>query len=78
MPGVADMGMVWMGTGQNGEVPMGLLGGEHQDILMDQENPYFTPSHHSMSNQSMEDMSLPHTAHMVSCFDDSLAHEVSI
>ncbi|KAK9875733.1 hypothetical protein WA026_009530 [Henosepilachna vigintioctopunctata] len=65
MNGVADMGMVWMGAGQpSGDVPMGLMG-EHQDLLMDQENPYFTPSHHSMSNQSLEDMQIPQTAHMV-------------
>lgn len=66
MPGVSDMGMVWMGAGQaTGDVPLGLMGGEHQDILMDQDNPYFTPSHHSMSNQSLEDMNISHTAHMV-------------
>ncbi|KAL3265933.1 hypothetical protein HHI36_010122 [Cryptolaemus montrouzieri] len=66
MPGVSDMGMVWMGAGPaSGDVPMGLMPGEHQDLLMEQENPYFTPSHHSMSNQSMEDMNVSHSTHMV-------------
>lgn len=80
MPGVSDMGMVWMGAGQaTGDVPLGLMGGEHQDILMDQDNPYFTPSHHSMSNQSLEDMNISHTAHMVDGMDNlDMIHYIDI
>ncbi|XP_023014012.1 scm-related gene containing four mbt domains isoform X1 [Leptinotarsa decemlineata] len=65
MPGVADMGMVWMGAGQpSSDVPMGLDSGEHSDMLLDPDNMYFTPSHHSISNQSIDDMHAVHNSHM--------------
>lgn len=66
MPGVADMGMVWMGAGQsNSEMSMDMMPGEHSDMLLEHENPYFTPSIHSMSNQSMDDIHTIHSSQMV-------------
>jgi hypothetical protein len=67
MPGVADMGMVWMGAGQpNPEMSMELMSGDNTDMLLEHENPYFTPSLHSMSNQSMDDINTIHSSQMVS------------
>ncbi|KAF7278630.1 scm-related gene containing four mbt domains isoform X3 [Rhynchophorus ferrugineus] len=57
MPGMAEMGMVWMGSQQAvGEVPMGLMANESNEILLDQDNVYYTPSNRSMSSQSMDDI----------------------
>ncbi|XP_030754789.1 polycomb protein Sfmbt isoform X2 [Sitophilus oryzae] len=58
MPGMAEMGMVWMGSQQAvGEVPIGLMPNENNELLLDhQDNVYYTPSHHSMSSQSMDDL----------------------
>ncbi|KAJ3631401.1 hypothetical protein MTP99_012530 [Tenebrio molitor] len=65
MPGVADMGMVWMGAGQpNPEMSMELMSGDNTDMLLEHENPYFTPSLHSMSNQSMDDINTIHSSQM--------------
>lgn len=58
MPGVAEMGMVWMGTNPTTqELPMGLITNENGDVIIDHDNPYFTPSHNSASNQSLDDIS---------------------
>nr|CAH7745505.1 unnamed protein product [Callosobruchus chinensis] len=60
---VADMGMVWMGSGQpSSEVPIGLVNSEGPEMILDHENMYYTPSHNSMSNHSMDD--LPGVHHM--------------
>ncbi|XP_967817.2 polycomb protein Sfmbt [Tribolium castaneum] len=65
MPGVADMGMVWMGAGQpNPDMSMELMSGDNSDMLLEHENPYFTPSIHSMSNQSMDDIHTIHSSQM--------------
>jgi hypothetical protein len=65
MPGVADMGMVWMGAGQpNPDMSMELMSGDNTDMLLEHENPYFTPSLHSMSNQSMDDINTIHSSQM--------------
>lgn len=57
MTGVPDMGMVWMGASQTpSDTSVGLMSGDHSDVMMEQSSPYFTPSHHSMSNQSMDEM----------------------
>ncbi|KAJ8984576.1 hypothetical protein NQ317_006038 [Molorchus minor] len=65
MPGVTDMGMVWMGAGQpSNDMPMGLVPNDNNDMLLDHENMYYTPSHHSMSNQSMDDIHTVHSSHM--------------
>lgn len=71
MPGVAEMGMVWMGAGQSsGDMPIGgLMPGDSSDMMLEHENMYYTPSHHSLSNQSIEDMHAVHSSHMVSYFD---------
>lgn len=67
MPSVADMGMVWMGSGQpSADVPMGLVGGEASEMLLDHDNIYYTPSHNSMSNHSMDDMHSLHGSNMAS------------
>lgn len=61
MPGVAEMGMVWMGAGQpTPDISMGLMHGESSDMILDHDSPYFTPSHHSASNHSLEDMQSVH------------------
>ncbi|XP_063910935.1 polycomb protein Sfmbt isoform X2 [Zophobas morio] len=65
MPGVADMGMVWMGAGQpNPEMSMELMPGDNSDMLLEQDTSYFTPSIHSMSNQSMDDIHTIHSSQM--------------
>lgn len=61
MPGVTEMGMVWMGAGQAApDISMGLMHTESGDMILDHDSPYFTPSHHSTSNQSLEDMQNVH------------------
>lgn len=67
MPGVTEMGMVWMGAGQQGpDMPMAMMARENTDMMLDQDSPYFTPSHHSTSNHSLEDLSNVHGSPMVS------------
>lgn len=67
MPGVTDMGMVWMGASQpSNDMSMGLVANDNNDMMLDHENIYYTPSHHSMSNQSMDDIHTVHSSHMVS------------
>lgn len=65
MPGVAEMGMVWMGAGQATEMSLGLMSNENGELLLDQDSPYYTPSHNSTSNQSLEDMHSMHNSTMV-------------
>lgn len=65
MPGVAEMGMVWMGASTAQDLPMGLISNENGDMMLDHDNPYFTPSHNSASNQSLEDISNVHGSPMV-------------
>lgn len=68
MPGVSDVGMVWMGAGQsNPDMSMDLMSGDNSDMLLDHDNSYFTPSLHSMSNQSMDDIHTIHSSQMVIC-----------
>ncbi|ERL89350.1 hypothetical protein D910_06721 [Dendroctonus ponderosae] len=67
MSGMTDIGMVWMGSPPaTGEVPVGILPPDSNEMLLDQtENMYYTPSHHSMSSQSMDDMhSTMQSSHM--------------
>ncbi|XP_018572663.1 polycomb protein Sfmbt isoform X2 [Anoplophora glabripennis] len=65
MPGVTDMGMVWMGASQpSNDMSMGLVANDNNDMMLDHENIYYTPSHHSMSNQSMDDIHTVHSSHM--------------
>ena len=60
------MGMVWMGAGQpNPEMSMELMPGDNSDMLLEQDTSYFTPSIHSMSNQSMDDIHTIHSSQMV-------------
>uniref|UniRef100_A0AAR5PJ33 FCS-type domain-containing protein n=1 Tax=Dendroctonus ponderosae TaxID=77166 RepID=A0AAR5PJ33_DENPD len=62
-----DIGMVWMGSPPaTGEVPVGILPPDSNEMLLDQtDNMYYTPSHHSMSSQSMDDMhSTMQSSHM--------------
>lgn len=57
MPGVSEMGMVWMGTNPAGQdLQMGLMTNEAADMILDHENSYFTPTHNSTSNHSLEDI----------------------
>ncbi|KAF5304552.1 hypothetical protein FQA39_LY09603 [Lamprigera yunnana] len=57
MPGVSEMGMVWMGTNPGGQdLQMGLMSNDSTDMMLDHDNPYFTPTHNSTSNHSLEDM----------------------
>lgn len=61
MPGVAEMGMVWMGAGQPAsDMSMGLMHPESSDMMLDHDAPYFTPSHHSTSSHSLEDIQNVH------------------
>ncbi|KAF2895362.1 hypothetical protein ILUMI_10816 [Ignelater luminosus] len=64
MPGVAEMGMVWMGASPAQDLPMGLISNENGDMMLDHDNPYFTPSHNSASNQSLEDIGNVHGSPM--------------
>lgn len=62
-----EMGMVWMGSQQGAsDVPLGLIPPDPNDMLLEQhENMYYTPSHHSMSSQSIDDMhSTMQSSHM--------------
>lgn len=62
MPGVTEMGMVWMGAGQPAsDISMSLMHGEGTDMILDHDSPYFTPSHHSASNHSLEDIQNVHS-----------------
>ncbi|XP_056647986.1 polycomb protein Sfmbt isoform X1 [Diorhabda sublineata] len=76
MPGVAEMGMVWMGAGQQGgDMPIGgLMSGDNSDMLLDNDNIYYTPSHHSMSNQSMDDIHNVHSSHMETMENYDMMH----
>lgn len=66
MPGVADMGMVWMGASSTSQdLSMGLVANDSGDLMLDHDNPYFTPSHNSASNQSLEDIGAVHDSPMV-------------
>ncbi|GJQ65632.1 Sfmbt [Trypoxylus dichotomus] len=66
MPGVAEMGMVWMGAGQTTpDMSLGLIPNDSGELLLDNDSPYYTPSHHSASNQSLEDIQNIHTNSMV-------------
>ncbi|CAH1962185.1 unnamed protein product [Acanthoscelides obtectus] len=75
---VADMGMVWMGTGQpSNDVPIGMVNSEGSEMLLDHhENIYYTPSHNSMSNHSMEDLQGVHGAQIspMNQYDDGSHH----
>ncbi|KAK5644212.1 hypothetical protein RI129_008057 [Pyrocoelia pectoralis] len=52
------MGMVWMGSNTVGQdLSMGLLPNDSSDSMLDHDNPYFTPTHNSTSNHSLEDLS---------------------
>lgn len=62
MPGVTEMGMVWMGAAQQApEMSIGLMNTDSQDMMLDHDSPYFTPSHNSTSNHSLDDMQNVHT-----------------
>lgn len=64
---VGDMGMVWMGAGQSStDMGVRLVGCESNDMLLDHENMYYTPSNHSLSNHSLDDLHTVHGSHMVS------------
>lgn len=68
MSSMNEMGMVWMGSQQGAnDVPLGLIPPDPNDMLLEQhENMYYTPSHHSMSSQSIDDMhSTMQSSHMV-------------
>ncbi|KAB0798790.1 hypothetical protein PPYR_06670 [Photinus pyralis] len=61
MPGVSEMGMVWMGANAVGQdISMGLLPNDSSDIILDHDNPYFTPTHNSTSNHSLEELGNVH------------------
>ncbi|XP_044733655.1 polycomb protein Sfmbt [Chrysoperla carnea] len=64
MPGVSELGMVWMGAGgqSNSNISMGLMPHEASNMMMDHDSPFFA-SHHSTSNHSTDDMST-HTPKM--------------
>ncbi|XP_017781166.1 PREDICTED: polycomb protein Sfmbt isoform X2 [Nicrophorus vespilloides] len=64
MPGMADMGMVWMGSGQTADMSLGLMPTDSGEILLDHETTYY-PSHHSTSNHSMDDLGNIHNSPMV-------------
>lgn len=65
--GVADMEMVWMGTGQpSADMSVRLVGCESNDMLLDHENMYYNASSHSLSNHSMDDLHTVHSSHLVS------------
>lgn len=68
MPGVSELGMVWMGAGgqSNSNISMGLMPHEASNMMMDHDSPFFA-SHHSTSNHSTDDMST-HTPKMVCIF----------
>lgn len=55
MPGVADMGMVWMGS-STPDMSLGLMQ-QDGEMLLDHDSNYYPSSHHSASNHSMDDMS---------------------
>ncbi|KRT84601.1 Sterile alpha motif containing protein, partial [Oryctes borbonicus] len=66
MPGVAEMGMVWMGAGQTTpDMSLGLIPNDSGELMLDNDSPYYTPSHHSASNQSLEDIQNIHTSSVV-------------
>lgn len=65
MSGVADMGMVWMGAGQPSDLSLSLMPNDNAEMLPDQDSPYYTPSHHSTSNHSLEDMQMVQNSPMV-------------
>lgn len=68
MSGVADMGMVWMGAGQPSDISLSLMSNDNGEMLLDQDSPYYTPSHHSTSNQSLEDIQAVQSSPMVKDF----------
>lgn len=71
--GVADMGMVWMGAGQpSADMSLRLVGCESNDMLLEQENMYYTPSNHSLSNHSIDDLHTIHGSQMVSNFKNRI------
>ncbi|XP_022900164.1 polycomb protein Sfmbt isoform X2 [Onthophagus taurus] len=66
LPGVADIGMVWMGAGQAAaDMSLGLIPNETNELMLEQDSPYYTPSHHSASNHSLDDIQNMHNSPMV-------------
>ena len=66
MPGVTDMGMMWMGANQTpSDMSVGLLQNESNDMVLDNDSPYYTSSLHSTSNQSLDDIQNLHSSPMV-------------
>lgn len=65
MSGVPEMGMVWMGAGQPSDLSLGLMSNDNGEMLADQDSPYYTPSHHSTSNHSLDDMQMVQNSPMV-------------
>lgn len=59
MPGVSELGMVWMGAGNqsNSNMPLGLMHHEAADIMMDHDSNPFFATHNSTSNNSHDDIS---------------------
>lgn len=79
MPGVAEMGMVWMGASQpSSEMPMSLMSSDNGDMLLDSDNVYYTPSHNSMSNQSMDDMNHINSPHMDTMENYDMIHYIDM
>ncbi|XP_060530236.1 polycomb protein Sfmbt isoform X2 [Cylas formicarius] len=79
MPGVTEMGMVWMGSQQTtAEMPMSIISSENHEMLLDHDNTYYTPSHHSMSNQSIDDMNTVNSSHMDSVENYDMMHFIDM
>lgn len=59
MPGVTDL--VWMGASQvTPDMGVGLMHSE-PDMMLDHDSPFFSASHHSTSNHSLEDIHAHHS-----------------
>lgn len=60
MPGVTDF--VWMGASQvPPDMGVGLMHSDPNDMMLDHDSSFFAATHHSTSNQSLEDMHAHHS-----------------
>lgn len=60
MPGVTDL--VWMGASQvTPDMGVGLIHSDSSEMMLDHDSPFFTGSHNSTSNHSLEDMQVHHS-----------------
>lgn len=66
MPGVTDL--VWMGAGQvTPDMGVSLMHTDPSEMMLDHDSPFFSASHHSTSNHSLDDIHVHHSPMVSHC-----------